>query len=298
MALSPIELRSNEAELETIELIILSANGEEISFELSTEEISNALPESFIVDALWRYHWINDRIIYTNVIARNLDLSSEILFTVIPVLIDPFSETWYPDYFSDLEVSNFSGLDVSPMFDRALFFDETDRLVLWDLENGHQLWEKIETKPTSRELNIWSPDGEYAFVSNSRRDKPELNYSMLISRNGEQIIELGNDTYPFPDGIVKIASWSPNSELLALASTDETIYIFDRVNNQYLYQCPVSAEGFLYPDQIVWGPDNRFIALGDDYGPLQILEIETGIRYEILDQGVPVGWTNAFSIEN
>jgi Tol biopolymer transport system component len=93
----------------------------------------------------------------------------------------------------------------------------------------------------------WAPDSSYAAYTSYVSVRGEDRRVFLIAHNGGQRQPITSAVYPVPGFRYHSFTWSPNSRYLALVgeSVDyshpelTTLYIYDRLNNQYSIQCPL-----------------------------------------------------------
>ena len=168
-------------------------------------------------------------------------------------LIDAFGPTAYYD----------------PTLTRVAYKISEYILVLWDLEEGRELWRLVEPNLMLRERAFWSPDGNFMAVTNVIGDHTtpiwlDENVSfqaLLIDRTGEVVWQ---DPYPYNEwGQASMRfTWSPNGRYLALyrESTDGNharTLILDTTSMEVLDYCITSYS----TKDVIWSPDSQqFIA--------------------------------------
>lgn len=161
----------------------------------------------------------------------------------------------------------------------ASTFNETIRL--WDIRTG-------ELRPMRRHTDViysvaWSPDGQ-TLASASRDQTLRIwdieTKKMILERKGHSggihnIVEAGRlrRTLKGHSGSVYSVVWSPDGELVASGSADETVRLWS-VNSGELYRTLLGHSNRVY--SVVWSPDGQTIASGSRDQTLRLWDVGIG----------------------
>lgn len=119
-------------------------------------------------------------------------------------------------------------------------------LRMMDTQNGTTLWNRQAATPKTS----LHPDGSLVAVVTSGRER----YFMLLAADSGEVINT------FPVNGLSVA-FSPDGKLLAIGSTDGSVYVLDAKTGKQ------QQAGKLYAsmvEQIAWTADNRLLTMGND----------------------------------
>jgi WD40 repeat protein len=291
----------------TPKMILLSAAGERIEQVINIEGLEKELQERCVGCQGFEFfdsagEWINNNLMYVHLGARSNEEGGP--FSSLPKVFDPFTGDWQDQWFD-----NFPGvytimptrLDIhhiklSPDLSRVLYPTDKGGIILRDVAQGIELWsDKSFTKREGEKIE-WSPDSKMVAVVN--KFLPNEHRLLLITSDGE-VTELVNAEYPQSGLHVTGLAWSPDSRYLAYTADldDANLYLYDTQTKSYVYQCPLPGiiGGYL---SLVWSPDNQWIAYSyKATGAMRLLNVQSGEVIELLDDAIPVGWSDKFPTE-
>jgi WD40 repeat protein len=299
-AFSPLESSPNgEPIFETAKIILLSADGERIEHTLPIEDFSDELQVAHVLQGFSGYsHWINNKTIYAALYSMNPDPNTTRHINDLPKVIDPFMGIWRKDLLKDLpEWSNSYAKGISPDLTRMLYLSG-DGLFLKDLEKGIDIWHDQDLFAPFGALMFWSPDSETVAYANLF-DSPEDRTVVLISRDGA-VKEIMGPNALLSELLVLNLRWSPDGHYLALLAwkgegEELSVYIYDYETGKYLSECPIAKYTSRGPD-IIWSPDNQFIAYSSVEYPLIIMNVQSGEIIQLAEKANALGWSDRFPI--
>lgn len=300
-AFSPLESSSNgDPVFESPEIVLLSAQGESIEHKLSVEGFGDELQVAHVLQGFSGYsHWINNTTIYAALYSMNPDPNTTRYINDLYKVIDPFNGIWREDLLKGLpETSSSYAKGISPDLTRMLYVSG-DGLFLKDLEKGVDIWHDNNLFAWFGALMFWSPDSQTVAYANLFAS-PEERTVVLISRDGLAQPIMGN-TLPLSELLVDDLRWSPDGKYIALLvwegeTAGESIIIYDFAAQKYLSRCPIPRSDDRTPN-LIWSPDNRFLAyVGVDY-PLIIMNVQSGELIQLVDKARAVGWSDKFPVK-
>jgi hypothetical protein len=291
------QLWTREFVWEYFDLVLLSDTGEKIEHRMDITQFTLGLSkDEYSQQGPAENIWINDHLIYTNltVIAKE---KTEFYgyFLPNPAVFDPFTGTWHQELIEALPDDDISKIAFSSDMQRAVYFKAPDRLVLWNLMENEAIWEYQKSIRSVSSIEIkWAPDDSIVLIANQNKEKPMDFEIILLSRDGKVEQKIASWNYPAPSFYPIYIEWSPNSKYVSLSNTtlyefEDEVYIYDVNSKGYLYRCP-----FNNPGNMIWSPDSRYLAMGEGYESLRILDIEKEEILELVPYGIPVGWSETF----
>lgn len=182
-----------------------------------------------------------------------------------------------------------------PTLSRAAYMSGSDAnrsLVLWDLEDGRELW-RLEKWSTSFVRPVWSPDGSRLAVvaMNQTEDDWDRFELFLVDRDGQATKWVDLRSY-YADLQDMELAWSPDGRYLAFApqvGEDRAFLLLDTATQQVKDYC-ISAEA--YEGHIVWSPDSRQVIIPRRKHHTYVLDI--GRRTASIavkdDDLIPLAW--------
>jgi WD40 repeat protein len=315
LAYAPLSFkdRGDEIRADTLPLVLLSSSGESIERTVDLKTIENQYSGNLalIVDRSEGSYWINERLISLVLVFDHFNDgdSYDIRFKIL----DPFEPAWREEPLKQLTnrfVTDFYdgtvafSPDMSSVLYEARAGEFTSGLALRDLERNEVLWADPEFEyDAGITLMQWSPDGSMVAAANRGKVNVEDTRVIVISREGQARVIA--DPTLFSDNFVNnYLAWAPDNQHLAFfvdhRNLDRSgLYIYDAHEEHYLYVCPLNAYRE-YPPTLVWSPDSMYIALSAKVPgyPVQILNVETGEVYELLDStknALVLGWSDKFT---
>ncbi len=248
-------------------------------------------------------YWINDELLYVWLNFHNpTDVYSRGL--AVPRLWDAFNQTWVEgpfDLVQDRWVDN--GLSFSPDMQRVMYestaLDARNGVMLRDAETGAKIWADSEFHYDPRAVFGWANDSSKVAVSDIVFHPERADRIVIIDRNGASTV-IADASFSNQAFRVFELKWSPDGRFLAWSATfddQSDLYVFDAVANAYLYHCPVFGYHQWALD-LAWSPDGKYIAMAansvDKPMPLRVLEVRTGLTFELLPDAKLVGWSTKF----
>jgi WD40 repeat protein len=241
--------------------------------------------------------WINDHLIYTNLMVITKEKTELYGYRLHnPAIFDPFTGTWHQELIEALPDDDISRIAFSSDMQRALYYKAPDRLVLWNLMENEAIWEYQKSIRSVSSIEIkWAPDDSMVLIANMNKENTRDFEIFLLSRDGKVEQKIASRNYPIQRFYPIYIEWSPNSRFVALSSHelfDNEVYIYDVNSKGYLYRCPFNS-----PGNMVWSPDSRYLAMGEGYESLRILDIEKEEVIELIPFGIPAGWSATFPVD-
>jgi hypothetical protein len=287
---------------ETPSITLLSATGERIeyTFDETNLEYESGPGYHWQIRKVIGYpdsYWINDHLLYL-VLFFDDPADPHTRGLTMPKVFDMSTGRWSDEAFEHMNL--FVGGDVgfSPDMSRALYEaksgDQYSGIALQEQSRGIQIWTEPSFTFRVRSVIRWSPDSSWAAISDIEL-VPEKQPVFLVSRDG-LVKTITDSTFPM-SGLIDI-QWSPDSQYLALVirnSVNSSIYLYNIATDQYIYSCSLVAFSEQLPE-VIWSPDSRYIALsieGNDI-PLQLLRIETGEIFNLVENAFAIGWSDKF----
>ncbi|GHO86651.1 serine/threonine-protein kinase [Dictyobacter formicarum] len=130
-------------------------------------------------------------------------------------------------------------------------------------------------------------------VKESLQSISTKNSSLLASANRRATPTIGKSicSYPGHMGIVTSLSWSPSSNLIASASQDKTVQIWDIKSGQMqaLYSGNLENSRSRSIEAVAWSPGGKFLASASDDGIVQVWtsdSLQTTFTYKTLKQRI------------
>lgn len=295
-----IEVNNGKRSLETFPVVLIENNGEIIETTIDTSSLSENISVGTTIGAVELNHWINDALINIILLAWNPNQELVSFIEEVPVVLDPFSGQLRTEMV-DVLPNHYDNehFDFSPDLERGLYFAKYGILVLWDMVHQKALLEDSDFDSFGFYLRPsqvdWSPDGSQVVVSGLRLSNRDEKLYYLISKNGILITDLNN--FPADEFQPVRFSWSPDSRYLAMYNrgASNEIFIFDTQENIYLQKCPILDDDYNVRG-LVWNPENSAVLYGDFDNKMRIIEVFSGITYELKQRGIPSGWTEEFVI--
>lgn len=282
----------------SITIYLLSASGETITNELDLSSyLSEIPPENKFLGLSGFSYWINNKLVYISLYSTIND-GKPGLVTYLPKIVDPFTTVFMESLLGQLPDRHFiSPFGVSPDEEKVLYASR-DGLTLWDYKQKKILWSTKEI-PSRNSRILWNRNNAFV-VSIPFYGMSSDEETILISLLTNSVFSIFNSDYPAPQSTIFSAGWSPDGRYLALlahsaAEENETIFVFDSIENQYVFQCPVQDPNDLTPS-IVWTDQRQIIYSSGQLSP-EIIDLDTGIIFELGIQGTVVGWSKFYPLQ-
>jgi hypothetical protein len=278
--------------MKTLDLLLISIKNEMILIEMDLSPFQDELPADasfYSVEA----SWINNRLLYVNLWAKSPILRDGVgYYPNLLKVLDPFEGQWVLNYTDELPEGGIRNLSFSLDLERVLYFVPPARLVLWDTKDQRMLWESNDFPGERYRELLWSPDGSFAAIAGSGIQDADFS-SLVLTREGEIVQHIADGQYPERKPFLSDARWSPNGRYLALSilggpdtNRIHQIYIYDGEEKNYLFHCPVIGGSY-----VIWSPDSRYLALGNESSPILILNIEEESVMDTGLRGFPRAWS-------
>lgn len=301
---------SEQVEFSTPKMILLSAGGKRIEQDINTAGLEEELQNRCVGCQGFHFfdsngEWINNSLMYMNLGARaNIQGSA---FSSLPKVLNPFTDHWQNQWFNNLPDlytisptrATYHNLKLSPDLSRILYPANHGGIILRDLVQGKDIWSDSDFRNDGGENIEWSPDSKMVAVVNLFY--PHEHRLLLITRDGD-VTDLVNAESPQPDTFAGSLSWSSDSRYLAFKtmlnnSNDVNLYLYDSQTKSYVYRCPLPGVLSVQEANLVWSPDNKWIAFREDpIGSMRLLNVQSGEVIELLKNAEPAGWSNQFPI--
>ena len=302
--------------LETPSIILLSASGEKIenafNFEgLNYQDNTGQWLQIYNIRSIASYpnsYWLNEHLIYA-ILAFDDPTDRYTHGYAVPILFDPFQDTWLDEALKGLDRFNDGRIGISPDMRRVLYEAKSldavsgmsieSGITLRDLDKDEDIWSdpKFPSSVTIR----WAPDSSMVAVGNTLFSGDDQ--LLLLSRDGDSKV-IADATFPGYGFALVDLSWSPDSRYLALVThrhdpeEDVEIYLYDTLTERYIYFCPLVTYKKA-PSAVFWSPDSSYIALSSSASkmPLQLFDVNTGKIFKIAEDAIAVGWSDKFPVE-
>lgn len=156
-------------------------------------------------------------------------------------------------------------------------------VVLWDVATEKR---RVTLTHDAAITNIaFRPDGNILAVSTresspaSRDDHHSRKASIVLwdVATGERVATLAS-----PGGSIERIAFSPNGERIAAVGVDHGVVVWDIQMRGIVYEIPVQADGKNAPHALAYSPDGKRIAIGDDLGPVRVLNALDGSEVAVL----------------
>jgi hypothetical protein len=285
-------------------MVLLSSQGEhkEIPIDVSPFAGEEGTQGYFI--GFGTGYWINNDWLYLELISAPFP-GEGTMWSYIPALFNPFTEVWntewlkaLPDrYINRAARVKVGEIGLSPDLSTALYPTEGSGIALYDRLNNNVIWKNLLYFNYHGVSIRWSPDSAYVAVGNNYVTTFSVRSLLILSRNGDFILEIVDGKHPSNLYQLHDMVWSPDGRYLAFVfdsdfteGSHHEIFLFDRTTNQYTYRCPLND--FSSVVGLIWSPDSKWVGVKDSGSPMRVLEIETGKVIELLDRGSIVGWSD------
>ena len=136
---------------------------------------------------------------------------------------------------------------------------------IWDVATGEQLY-IYDAASEMEDINIvaWSPDGKFIVVNG---DVPNSYGNDLLIFSSATVVSGPHLYYGGHNDIVTTAKWSPDSKLIASASIDATVQVWETAKGQTKKTYTGHTSGV---NAVSWSPNGQLIASGGDDGTVQV----------------------------
>jgi hypothetical protein len=209
LAYSPYPRFQTEPRIESLTIVLLSANGERIehtldiihSFpEFGETEHPNGLP------VYWSGKWINDDLLSVQIYYLGAPDTTKALG--LQAVIDPFQGIWRNEILADYPFR----FDISPDLTRVLYIQsDPTKVMLWNVNQQIQLWSESAFVHAFWAFIQWSPDSEIVVYFKVPFDDEADSHVYLADREGQNIFEITDKIYPVPTFEPVYAQWSPSN---------------------------------------------------------------------------------------
>jgi hypothetical protein len=269
-------------DLPAISFFLLSPSGERMEHKLDLTGFLEQVPlDLYLSGTRAPHYWINDQLIYVTLRMTTLPVGSQNIHPLVK-LLDPFYGVWREDLLEDIPyftpvresfnvpiryMAGFS--QISPDFcmsietlkrSRGQWFCGTwlksrssGAIENWRSQMGLSLpGHRIAQCGCLHCFSCISADGSTHLLGRPLRDKPTCASQSTL--------------FTIRCTIRYNLAWSPNSRYLALnsegdangSSSAPTVFIYDRLEDRYILQCPFGDVGDK-PGKIIWSPDSRYL---------------------------------------
>lgn len=310
LAYAPEESSSGETVVfGTPMMILLSAAGERIEQNMNVSGLEKELQDRCCCCQGYKFfdsagEWINNSLMYIHLGATS-DIEGG-MFSSLPKIFNSMTGIWEDNWLSSLPDlytimptrGGIHHIKISPDLSRILYPAESGGIILRDLIHDTEIWSDKEFAVPWGEEIAWSSNSATVAAVNILYVGPGNRRLLLISRDGE-VTEIVNDAYPQPELEPVSLSWSPDSRYLAFFDrhSNVNLYLYDTQSDRYIYHCPLTGITYGYPS-LVWSPDSEWIAFSDmPEGSMQLLNVQSGEAIELLENAIPLGWSEDFPVE-
>jgi Tol biopolymer transport system component len=300
-AFSPIEYSSTDDIIfDAAKILLFSANGERKETTLSIKDFADEPPVGFRFVGFSGYsHWINNTKIYAALYSGTKKSDGTWSFddSAFKVL-DPFAGIWREDLFKGLpDSTQWHTKGISPDLTRMLLMD-VNGLTLRDLEKDIDIRHEKDLFAGFGALMFWSSDSKtvaYANLFESPKDRTVV----LISRDGKEKTIMG-PKLSLSGLLVENVQWSPDGNSLAMLVWEgedkgDWVYIFDVAAEKFVSRCPIGKGNGRLPN-IIWSPDNKYLAYASVDYPLIIMNVQSGEIVQLAEKANAVGWSDKFPV--
>lgn len=292
LAYSPIEQSSKEGTVfENPVTVLLGSNGERIEKTIDLSWVESVIGSEYHLTGLSIGSWLGNKLLYANI---NSKIGQDIpeIGLYYPVIIDPFVGSLVESEMID-RLFDPDGLYIfkfSPDLKQVLYHDQGVTLSEITDMRKTRIWYEGRTEFIGFGEVEWSYDSKWAvFTSENPYDLPIT----LISSDGHGIKRIKDK---FTNKLIKQFYWSPDNEYLVFSSRadvyDDSIYIFDNVNNRFILRCPITYKEAHPAPKFIWSPDEKWIAISQEGSSLRLLNVAEGSIYNMGSEGDIVGWSH------
>jgi WD40 repeat protein len=277
------ENQEQEPKIARIKLISTSGKTVETSLDLSVfdNEVEKIDPNYRLVDFTLGSHWVNDQLINGTLYSAKPGISHIYIY---PKVFDPFSGSWESSLMDSLyERYPSYPFDFSPDL-RYSFYQAGTGLRLTNLQDSSEVWKNKDG--LIRDVKIrWVPNGDYAIAGMT--EGPKLQRIILVSEKGEEtrVSLISENEIYFEDFAA-----SDDGRYIAVTTSfsDDEFLVYDVSQQKFMLRCPyVGPASITIP---VWSPDSHYIAYQSKNSPAQVLDIQTGVVYEMKKNFIIVDW--------
>jgi hypothetical protein len=307
-AFSPVVYGEEDMRFVAPTMILISRQGERLEIPFDDSRYYGDIGTNFLYGFSGKSYWINQKLLYLELIAIPLPESGNKWWTSFPSVFNPFEKDWEDGWMntlpgrSKIRPNPFYGLEIgiAPDMSRVLYPAEEGGIILFDLQTNTIIWKEKEFVNINGNTIRWSPAGDTVAVANTFSSGLQDRAFLLISSDGKRVTKLVDRDDPA--NLVHFISmaWSRDGQFLAFIYTSQVdlmnheIFIYDTVNGQYLSRCPVYMD---LRGNLFWSPDNQWIGIQGFDGPLRVMNVVTGEVVELGDEGRIVGWTDQFFVD-
>jgi hypothetical protein len=300
-------------DLPAISFFLLSPSGERMEHKLDLTGFLEQVPlDLYLSGTRAPHYWINDQLIYVTLRMTTLPVGSQNIHPLVK-LLDPFYGVWREDLLEDIPyftpvresfnvpIRYMAGF--SPDLTRLLYEYRNPQtfegsVVLWDMVEKQVIWSDRELEIPNGVIIAWSPDSSVAAYT-AFRVSPQMDRRIfLVDHSGTSRHALPSPPYSPSDVQFDNLAWSPNSRYLALnsegdangSSSAPTVFIYDRLEDRYILQCPFGDVGDK-PGKIIWSPDSRYLVPSTwDGGKLIVIDLLQRQVFSLGLAGYPLAW--------
>lgn len=129
--------------------------------------------------------------------------------------------------------------------------------------------------PTSKILAVSTRESSLE----SRDDRRSLKASIVLwdVATGERVGTLSS-----PSGSIERIAFSPNGERIAGVGVELGVVVWDVESRGIVYEIPVQSDGQKAAHALAYSPDGKRLAIGDDLGPVRVLNAADGSEVAVL----------------
>ena len=147
-----------------------------------------------------------------------------------------------------------------------------DTLRAWDVTTGRQRWEQDVGNSVEA---VALPSHDPYFIAYGGNNNFDIR--MRYSNDGDWRGEVSGHTH----SVVSLA-FKPNSYLLASASRDKTIRIWNVATHTHMRHVRTLRGHTGYPTEVAWSPDGRVLASAGYDGTVRLWNPDNGINFAVL----------------
>lgn len=143
-------------------------------------------------------------------------------------------------------------------------------IIVWNMESSHPLGTTLPTQADAVLTVTYSPDQTHFATAGGNISGSNSDNSIYIWNNQGQLTATlkGHNRY------ITSLAFSPNGEILASASADGTVQLWDMTSNQHVQTLQLPNRSDFVP--IAFSPDSKLLAAGAADGSISLWDVETG----------------------
>jgi hypothetical protein len=295
LAYSPIFRSLNlETLSENPKIILLGSDGKRIEHSLDFQWLRKIEASGYQLKEFAGGFWLNNTTIYAMVNSIMPDDHPQIGH-FYPVIFDPFDGNWLFDETKFLPIlDGFNGFAISPDLKNIIYDNDGISIIEKKNSTTEKLWSDKNAIYSGNFFGQWSPDSSRVVFASQSIKTNNGNEVYLFSKDDKKLMKFQNSEI---GNFYKSVYWSTDSKYFAFLTSEGSdkynLFVFDALHYEFVIECPLAAKNSPQPE-LIWSPDNSWIAISQKNMPIRVLNINDQQGVELNVTGKAIGWSDFF----